>query len=428
MANLWDLITGNSPRAAAQAGADSGASSGQQGGLFSALTNWWGDEATPYRLMALGESLQGADGQDPGNPGPYMQQVANVKQQQAFQKQIQDPELAKHFTPAELSFLAKQPREVALPLITERVFAKPEAPKYGFQQLADGTLVRTSSDGSITPMGSYAKPDPGYTMLSPDEAKALGLPDGAYQRSADGKVSQIGGSGVTVNVGDGAPGLGKLSPDYGYVLDPATGQPVIDPSTGLPTAAPVPGSPASTAAAKVSDQDAARRQAQETTGDVITNAAKRALDAGRGRMLGGVGQSVAGMLPWTDSAEVQRQVDVLKANATIETLNAMRQQSPTGGALGSVTEGENRMLAAKAGALDPSSPNFERDLLDYSRTLLQTIHGREAGDRIFNEQFGAQDQSASGAGVATVDSKSAYDALPSGSVFIGPDGKQRRKP
>ena len=62
---------------------------------------------------------------------------------------------------------------------------------------------------------------------------------------------------------------------------------------------------------------------------------------------------------------------------------AMRAASPTGGALGAVSDSENAMLAAKAGALDPSSPNFARDLDDYELTLLKIVHGPEAGQKIF---------------------------------------------
>ena len=36
-------------------------------------------------------------------------------------------------------------------------------------------------------------------MVSADDAAALGLPPGAYQRGADGKIAQIGGGDVTVN-------------------------------------------------------------------------------------------------------------------------------------------------------------------------------------------------------------------------------------
>lgn len=38
-----------------------------------------------------------------------------------------------------------------------------------------------------------------FQTLAPEEVAQLGLPPGAYQRAADGKISQIGGNGVTVN-------------------------------------------------------------------------------------------------------------------------------------------------------------------------------------------------------------------------------------
>lgn len=231
-------------------------------------------------------------------------------------------------------------------------------------------------------------PEPGYNMLTPEEVAQLGLPPGAYQRGGDGKISEVGKSGVTVNVGgDGAPGLGKLSPDYGYVLDPETRQPVIDPQTGLPMAAPVPGSPAAQekdAAAATADRAG---QNAATATEVVTSAAARAREANAKRSVGGVFGQWATMNPSSENAELYRQVDVLKSNAKVENLNAMRQASPTGGALGSVTEKEADMLAAKSGALDPASPYFERDLADYELTLLRTVHGFDEGNRVFNELY-----------------------------------------
>lgn len=233
-----------------------------------------------------------------------------------------------------------------------------------------------------------AELEAGYNMLTPEEVAQLGLPRGAYQRGGDGKIVPIGKDGVTVNVGgDGAPGLGKLSADYGYVLDPITRQPVIDPETGLPKAAPVPGSPAAreiaatTATAEKGEQNAA------TATEVVTSAAARAREAHSKRAVGGIFGQWATMNPSSENAELYRQVDVLKSNAKVENLNAMRQASPTGGALGSVTEKEADMLAAKSGALDPASPYFERDLADYELTLLRTVHGFNEGNRIFAELY-----------------------------------------
>lgn len=43
-------------------------------------------------------------------------------------------------------------------------------------------------------------PDPGFKTLTPQEVQQLGLPPGAYQKGADGKISAIGVGGTTVTV------------------------------------------------------------------------------------------------------------------------------------------------------------------------------------------------------------------------------------
>lgn len=214
-------------------------------------------------------------------------------------------------------------------------------------------------------------------------AKTQGYTGTFQQYQVD--LKKAGAASTTVNntLSDGAPDLGKLSTDYGYVLDPATGQPKIDPNTGLPTAAPVPGSPAAIEAEAAKNKAAMADSNAMTATEVVTSAANRAREANKHRAVGGVFGALAAYNPSTPNAEVYRQVDVLKSNATIENLTAMRAASPTGGALGSVTEKENKMLADKAGALDPASPYFERDLDDYERTLLRIVHGKEAGDAVF---------------------------------------------
>jgi hypothetical protein len=202
-------------------------------------------------------------------------------------------------------------------------------------------------------------------------------------------MRRAGATSITNTVGgDNTPGIGKLSTDYGYVLD-ENGQIKIDPQTGLPQAAPVPGSPAAQDVQKLEKSQGVKAGNAKTVTDTITTAASRARDAAAKREFGGFGASVIGKInPYSDSAEVNRQVDVLKAQAKIGNLQSMRDASPTGGALGAVTAPELQMLADQSGALDPASPNFLRDLDDYERTLLRTIHGPEAGDAIYAETRG----------------------------------------
>lgn len=232
-------------------------------------------------------------------------------------------------------------------------------------------------------------PKPEFNMLTPDEAKGMGLPDGAYQRGADGKIYEVGGGGTNVNVNTGAeaPKLGSLSTDYGYVMDPVTGEVKIDPATGLPTAAAVPGSPAALEAAAAATKAGLNSGRKDVSTGIITSAAEIARNLAAKPGNTGLGGSLIANLPETDAAELRRQVGVLTANATIENLTAMRAASPTGGALGAVSDRENAMLAAAAGAIDPnaSGPQFQRALDNYEKTLLQIVHGPEEGARIYAE-------------------------------------------
>jgi hypothetical protein len=51
----------------------------------------------------------------------------------------------------------------------------------------------------------------GFSLLSPEEVSASGLPAGSYQRGPDNKLYEIGGSGQTINVNTGEGADGALS-------------------------------------------------------------------------------------------------------------------------------------------------------------------------------------------------------------------------
>jgi hypothetical protein len=128
--------------------------------------------------------------------------------------------------------------------------------------------------------------------------------------------------------------------------------------------------------------------------DVILNSASLAADLAGPLSTGLVG-AAASYNPASNAAELYRQVGVLKSNATVAALTAMRAASPTGAGMGSVSDKEGEMLAAKAGSLDPKSNRFEAQLADYVQTLLRTVHGFENGTRVF-EQWKATRKGAGG--------------------------------
>src|SRR3546814_19130626 len=74
--------------------------------------------------------------------------------------------------------------------------------------------------------------------------------------------------------------------------------------------------------------------------------------------------SWASALPGTPQHDAARLVDTVKANVGFDKLQAMREASPPGGALGQVSETENRLLQSVLGNLEQSqSPEqFRRNL------------------------------------------------------------------
>jgi hypothetical protein len=110
----------------------------------------------------------------------------------------------------------------------------------------------------------------------------------------------------------------------------------------------IPGGPADTKSGLTDD----RKMVATDTILTAADTARKLVDSGVNT---GVFGAVMGANSQSQAAELRRQVDVLKSNASIENLTAMRQASPTGGALGSVTERENAMLASAAGALNPDA-------------------------------------------------------------------------
>lgn len=351
-------------------------------GLLNRIGGWLGDDTNRMRLAGASHILGALDQGQAPNVAPFLGAIQEQQDAQAFRDSLGSEDMMGRFSDEERSFLAGLPPQVAQKFIAERIFAQPEPTTYGWQTMPDGTLVRTDSTGGITPMGSFGKPAESYRTISGAEAAALGLdPAQAYNIGPDNKISQIGGGGtnVNVNMGDGAPGLGKLSADYGYVLDPETRQPLIDPATGLPTAAPVPGSPAAQGIADAERMREDQSGQAERYGKIVLEDIGRVLEAVEKNpsLVAGPMGTMLSNLPGTGAHDVSAMLGTIRANVGFDRLQAMRAASPTGGALGAVSDGENRMLQATLGALEQSqSPaQFAQNLRRLQNLYTEIVHG-----------------------------------------------------
>jgi hypothetical protein len=137
----------------------------------------------------------------------------------------------------------------------------------------------------------------------------------------------------------------------GDVFMPAFGP---DGKPAAPTVSQIPGSTA------VRKQDMQAQQSVETATRAFDVLDK--LEPLISRTTTGKAGYVTSKIPGTEGYDLGAQVDTIKAILSIETLSAMRQVSPTGGAVGNVTEGEHKMLAASIRNLDTAQS--EKQLRD----------------------------------------------------------------
>lgn len=96
-------------------------------------------------------------------------------------------------------------------------------------------------------------------------------------------------------------------------------------------------------------------------------------------------------IPGSKARDLEENLNTIKANVGFDKLQDMRENSPTGGALGQVSELENRLLQAVAGSLEQgqSVEQLKKNLNQVKR-LIQEL--REAKRKAFENDFKEQIQ------------------------------------
>lgn len=224
-----------------------------------------------------------------------------------------------------------------------------------------------------------------------------------YQGSFTDFMTDMRRAGATnVNVGgDGAPGLGKLSPDYGYVLDPETRQPVIDPATGLPRSAPIPGSPAAIAAEQAAAEQerlaGAQTRSDADKAETTLDATQSVLDIMQGAETPATGtlSRPFSLYSGTPAGKVRSYVKTLQSGVALGAMQRLKEMSATGATgFGSLSAPELDLLINDIGALDPDNTEPEiftktvERIRDRSRRVAQDIAKNVSPERI--QELGLQ--------------------------------------
>ena len=156
----------------------------------------------------------------------------------------------------------------------------------------------------------------------------------------DAALANLGKAGVSVNVGQGE--VGTIPPGFELVTDPVT---------GARSMRQIPGGPEDTAA-----KDAAKQQTETRAADIVTQDIDRALsiiETSPGSTTG-IGGALLQNIPDTQARDLRGLIDTVKSNVGFDKLQFMRENSPTGGALGQVSDFENRLLQSTIGNLEQS--------------------------------------------------------------------------
>jgi hypothetical protein len=252
----------------------------------------------------------------------------------------------------------------------------PTAPIQNFGFRADLVKAYGENSEQVRRFDNYVRQNPWLNL-----GDVHGLPDPSRPGQLLGQIStgikperSIDEKGERIVIAPAVPGEGRGTPTQ----VPAGG---VNPPSPIGGAAPAGGAPTIVdlpPGRKERETKAEEKAQKKTYGDVVTADIDRsmALIENATVPVTGLG-SVLSFIPGTDAHNVARLTDTIKANVGFDRLQAMRASSPTGGALGQVTDFENRLLQATIGNLEQSQ---SKDQLLYNLrrvkdTYLDIVHG-----------------------------------------------------
>lgn len=143
---------------------------------------------------------------------------------------------------------------------------------------------------------------------------------------------------------------------------------------------------------KGADKATAAAKMEQQTADIVSDKIRQALDLvendyfASGQLVG-----LGKVLPLTSSKRLDDILATIRANIGFAKLQQMRQASPTGGALGAVSDFETKMLQESAGKIVPNmnTEDLKNNLKDLLEQYGRVIHGN-ASDQRFSRSMGGK--------------------------------------
>lgn len=330
------------------------------GGILGGLKNAFSGDVGKDRLYGLGLGLSQLSAGQPVDLSAARDRMMQTQSQQALSGQMQSGSMLENFSPQEREYLATLPPAVAQELIGQRIFAQPEPVEYDV--LGSG-LVIDPATGNVV---------------------------------ADHRTPEGPGTVVNVNGDEAGPQMGPVTAGYVAIQDPTeeAGYRMV----------PIGGGPADTSTADSNRTEGAAVSSVnvlETVGDL-----REMIEGHEGSTTGLFG-SMLRNIPGTQAYDANALTTTIRSNLAFDQLAAMREASPTGGALGSVSAPELALLESNLASLDlAQSPervmaslgNIEQE---YTRILRKAY---ATGDpAALDEIFGGRPEFISEGGAVTAD-------------------------
>jgi hypothetical protein len=208
----------------------------------------------------------------------------------------------------------------------------------------------------------------------------------------------------------------------------------LEPIPGGPTTVPLAPKELQAREAKFPQATQALKTFDSTSDNLIKDLERLKNHSGLSNITG----VIAGRTPslTVQGREAQALYDKIIARGGFQELQSLRQSSPTGGALGNVSNQEGQSLRQAFGALDRTQD--ASSIRNEITRLIENIGGakdrvREAYDMTYDyknttPRSNATAPATPNAATVNIKSNAEYDALPSGTIFVDPNGQQRRKP
>lgn len=313
------------------------------------------------RILGTGQSTPAAGVGSVSQPSATGVQTAPAAMPVTLQGVDIDSTQPAPLNPAQATISSARPQTAVPPTVAQNDPGR-------FMDLANQFYAAGLPDYGQKYLEAAIKQRPELTTLM-QNAQAAGYQPGTpeFQQFIRDQLAKSGQT-VNVNTGDSGPQVGTIP--QGFAL--------YQREDGGYEMRAIPGGPADIKAQQAEQKAQARHEQQTRYGDVVLQDASRALELVDSGVIPvtGVG-SYLSVVRGTRAHDLSKLLDSIKSNISFDRLQQLREASPTGGALGQVSDFENRALQSAYGSLEQSQTDeqFKFNLKRLMNIYADIIHG-----------------------------------------------------